>query len=68
MVQILDVDGNRHLSYTELRDGMLRLRVRPAIALTEEDFDALSEVHPLQIFESAIYSTNATLEIKTVFV
>ena len=44
LLQILDVDGNQSLSYEELRDGMLRLRVFPAIALTEEDFEHITEV------------------------
>ena len=44
---MLDVDGNRLLSYEELRDGMLRLRVFPAIALTEEDFDTITEASKL---------------------
>ena len=44
--QMLDVDGSKRLSYAELRDGLLRLRVYPAIALTEEDFESLTEVSP----------------------
>jgi hypothetical protein len=45
--QILDGDGNMQLSFEELREGLLRLRVVPAIALTEEDFDHLTDVRPL---------------------
>jgi hypothetical protein len=42
--QIPDVDGNMQLSFEELREGLLRLQVVPAIALTEEDFDRITDV------------------------
>jgi hypothetical protein len=32
------------LSFAELSEGLLRLRVVPAIALTEEDFDRITDV------------------------
>ncbi len=48
LAQILDADGSGRLSFAELREGLLRLRVTPAIALTEEDFDRVTDVPPRQ--------------------
>jgi hypothetical protein len=44
MLQILDCDGKRLLRYEDLRDGFFRLRVVPAIRLTDDDFESLTEV------------------------
>jgi hypothetical protein len=44
-VQILDADGNGRLCVSEMREGLLRLRVSPAIVLTDEDFDHITEVN-----------------------
>ncbi len=43
--QVLDVDGNRRLSFEQLREGLQRLRIFPTIDVTEEDFDRITEVH-----------------------
>jgi hypothetical protein len=41
---MLDGDSSQRLSYEELRDGLVRLRVTPPIVLTEDDFDTITEV------------------------
>mmetsp|Transcript_4525 Transcript_4525/g.13630 ORF Transcript_4525/g.13630 Transcript_4525/m.13630 type:complete len:752 (-) Transcript_4525:505-2760(-) len=42
LFKILDGDGSKRLSFEEMREGLLRLRVYPAIALTEEDFERIT--------------------------
>ncbi len=42
--QVLDVEGNRRLSFEQLREGLQRLRVFPTIEMTEDDFDRITEV------------------------
>jgi hypothetical protein len=44
--QVLDVDGGRRLGFEELRAGLRRLRVSPAIALTPDDFDSITQARP----------------------
>ena len=47
--------GNGRVSFGELREGLLRLRVVPAIALTEEDFDRITDVLPPPDMNSILY-------------
>jgi hypothetical protein len=42
--QVLDVDGDRRLSFEQLREGLQRLRVFPTMDISEEDFNRITEV------------------------
>uniref|UniRef100_A0A6U5CI52 PH domain-containing protein n=3 Tax=Hemiselmis andersenii TaxID=464988 RepID=A0A6U5CI52_HEMAN len=42
LFQVLDMDDSMTLSYMELSEGLKKLKVKPMIYLSEEDFDAIT--------------------------
>jgi hypothetical protein len=46
-IQVLDIDDSGTLTYVELAEGLKKLKVKPTIHLSEEDFDAMTNLKEL---------------------